>query len=88
MVLAFPNQTCNIDEDTGTIRFSGYDGVLEIRFTMSSDTIDQLMGGKDGQDISYGQAFERLRSRIQDAAVRNYKRTKKSYYTLGPNSGI
>jgi len=88
MALVFPNQTCDIDEDTGIIRFSGYDGVFEVHFTMASQTIDELMGGKGGKDISYRQAFEKLRFRIQSAAVRSYNLSRKSYYTLGLNSGI
>ncbi len=86
MGLVFPNQTCNIDEDAAIIRFSGYDGLMEIRFSMTFETLDHLMKTYDEERQPYRQAFENLRSRIQNAAMRAYSRTRKSFYRLDPDS--
>ncbi|WP_394699052.1 DUF1488 family protein [uncultured Cohaesibacter sp.] len=88
MGLVFPNQTCNVDEDTGIIRFSGYDGLMEIRFSMTFETLDHLMKAHDEERQPHRQAFENLRSRIQNTAMRAYSRTRKSFYRLGLDSNF
>ncbi|WP_114011157.1 DUF1488 family protein [Cohaesibacter intestini] len=88
MGLVFPNQTCNVDEEAGIVRFSGYDGIMEIRFSMTLETLDLLMKANNQQSQPYRQAFANLRSGIQDVAMRAYGRTRKSFYRLGPDSGF
>ena len=82
MTLEFPNHMCSIDENSGTIRFSGHDGMKEIRFTMQLITLKELIGGADIVNNAYLPAFEKLRSRIQEVAIRIYNRDKKSFYIM------
>ena len=82
MALEFPNHMCSIDDTSGTIRFSGHDGMMEVRFTMQLTTLKILLGDTDVDDHSYLSAFDSLRSRIQDVAIRVYNRSKKSFYIL------
>ncbi|MCY0153495.1 DUF1488 domain-containing protein [Hoeflea alexandrii] len=35
-MIGFPNSMRSFDEDAGTIRFSGYDGVMEVRFLLEA----------------------------------------------------
>ncbi|WP_407652404.1 DUF1488 family protein [Cohaesibacter marisflavi] len=88
MGLVFPNQTCNVDEDAGIVRFSGYDGLMEIRFSMTLETLDHLMKTYGEERQPHRQAFENLRSRIQNAAISTYNRTRKSFYRLGAGSNF
>ena len=82
MALEFPNHMCSIDDASGTIRFSGHDGMMEVRFTMQLTTLKMLLGDTVVDNNAYLLAFDSLRSRIQDVAIRIYNRSKKSFYIL------
>jgi hypothetical protein len=83
MVLEFPNRICSIDDASGIIRFSGHDGMMEIRFSMALTTLNMLMGDTADCNRAHQSAFESLRPRIQEAAVRAYVRSRKSFHILG-----
>ena len=82
MTLEFPNRMCSIDENSGTIRFSGHDGMKEVRFTMQLTTLKKLTGDTHDDKDAYLPAFDKLRSRIQDVAIGTYNHSKKSFYIL------
>ena len=73
----FPNQMRSFDEDAGTIRFSGYDGVMEVRFVLEAPALEQIAGLSRSPDTPYLEAFDRFREQIESAAVRAYKKTRK-----------
>jgi hypothetical protein len=83
MVLEFPNRMCSIDDASGIIRFSGHDGMMEIRFSMTLTTLNTLIGDTADNNRAHQSAFDSLRPRIQEAAVRAYDRSKKSHHILG-----
>jgi hypothetical protein len=82
MSLTFPNQSRSYDADNRRIRFSGYDGMFEIRFFVELDALKKVLAGRfsaEGQILS---AFDTLRSRILIVAEKVYGRHKQSTYTL------
>lgn len=81
-MIAFPNQMRNYDEDAGTFRFSGYDGVMEVRFVLETPALARLAGLSSLTDADYPAAFDRCRKSIETAAIRAYRRNRKSLIRL------
>ena len=81
-MIGFPNQMRSFDEDAGTIRFSGYDGVMEVRFVLEAPALEQIAGLARSPETAYLEAFDRYRAQIETAAVRAYKKTRKSLIWL------
>lgn len=81
-MIAFPNEMRSFDEDAGTFRFSGYDGVMEVRFVLEAPALERLAGLSRSADTKYLDAFDRNRKQIQAAALKAYQRTHKSLIRL------
>jgi len=81
-MIGFPNQSRSFDEDHGTIRFSGYDGVMEVRFVLEAPALEQIAGITRSPDTAYLDAFDQYRAQIETAAVRAYKKSRKSLIWL------
>jgi hypothetical protein len=81
-MIAFPNEMRSFDEDAGTLRFSGYDGVMEVRFVLEAPALERLAGISRSGDAAYLDAFDRYRKQIQTAAHKAYQRTHKSLIRL------
>ncbi|MEQ8481532.1 MAG: DUF1488 family protein [Hoeflea sp.] len=81
-MIAFPNQMRNYDEDAGTFRFSGYDGVMEVRFVLDTPALERLAGISPAPEADYPAAFDRCRKAIETAAIRAYRRNRKSLIRL------
>lgn len=82
MTLGFPNQTRNLDEDADIIRFSGHDGVMEIRFLMELPALERMAGIGSATINAYLDEFDQRRGQIQILAAKAYKRTRKSLVRL------
>lgn len=84
MTLAFPNKTRNIDGNSSSVRFTGYDGLLLIEFSISTSTLDKLdKGGNAAAGKNYLTVFDALRDKIETVAIKAYSRGKKPQYNLG-----
>ena len=70
MAIAFPNTMRSIDDARRAIRFSGYDGMMEIRFSVDLDALDVLAGHVHSSDKAYLSTFDEMRARIQQVAAR------------------
>ena len=81
-MIGFPNSMRSFDEDAGILRFSGYDGVKEVRFVLEAPALEQLAGLERSPETDYLGAFDRYREQIDAAAVRAYKRTGKPVIRL------
>jgi hypothetical protein len=81
-MIGFPNQMRSFDEEAGTIRFSGYDGVMEVRFVLEAPALEQIAGLSRSPDTAYLDAFDRCRDEIETAASRAYRKTRKSLVWL------
>ena len=74
MSLTFPNQSRSYDESNRRIRFSGYDGMFEIRFFLEIDALAKAYSGKISGEREYLSAFDSIRKRILAAAEKAYGR--------------
>ena len=52
-MLGFPNQMSSFDEEAGTFRFSGYDGVMEVRFVLEAPALEQIDGLTRSAETDY-----------------------------------
>lgn len=83
-MISFPNRMRSFDEDAGIVRFSGYDGVMEVRFLLEAPALERLAGLARMPATDYLAAFDSRRREIEAAAIRAYRRTRKSLIRLGP----
>ncbi|MCY0095055.1 DUF1488 domain-containing protein [Hoeflea ulvae] len=81
-MIGFPNSMRSFDEDAGTVRFSGYDGVMEVRFLLEAPALERIAKLERSPDTDYLGAFDRHREQIDAAAIRAYKRSKKPVIRL------
>jgi len=83
MALAFPNRSRSYDEAGRRIRFFGYDGMFEIRFSVEIDALAKAFAGKLSGERDFLSAFDDIRKKIIEAAEKAYARGKgKHTYTL------
>jgi hypothetical protein len=81
-MIGFPNQMRSFDEEAGIIRFSGYDGVMEVRFVLEAPALERIAGLSRSPDTAYLDAFDRFRGQIETAATRSYKKHRNSLIRL------
>lgn len=74
MSLTFPNQSRSYDEANRRIRFSGYDGMFEIRFFLEIDALAKAFAGAISGEREYLSAFDTIRKKILAAAEKAYGR--------------
>jgi hypothetical protein len=85
MSLAFPNPSRSFDEVRNAVRFTGHDGMFEVRFFVAADALakaDADLRGKGMTEINCLSAFDTLRASIHDAARRAYHQGRRDSYTL------
>ncbi|MBP2560049.1 hypothetical protein J2T08_000790 [Neorhizobium galegae] len=81
MTLIFPNRSRSFDEARKVVRFLGYDGMFEVRFFVEAKALaDSTATGMSEAD--YLRAFDAARSSIQDAAMKAYRPSRGTTYTL------
>ncbi|MCD1635220.1 DUF1488 domain-containing protein [Martelella mediterranea] len=78
MALDFPNQSRSYDENGRRVRFTGHDGMFEVRFFVRADALRDPAEG----EASYLAAFDAAREKIYDAARRIYLKGRRAVYTL------
>ena len=64
------------------IAFSGYDGVMEVRFVLEAQALERIAGLSRSPETAYLDAFDQYRGQIETAAGRAYKKTRKSLIWL------
>jgi hypothetical protein len=74
LTLSFPNHSRSYDETGRRIRFSGYDGMFEIRFFIEIDALNRVFSGKAANENEYLSTFDTGRNAILDAAKKAYGR--------------
>ncbi|MBP2549311.1 hypothetical protein J2858_002234 [Neorhizobium galegae] len=82
MPLEFPNRSRSFDEARQTVRFQGYDGMFEVRFLVEAAALLKSAAGRPVVEADCLHAFDTARTTIQDAALKLYKRNRRSMYTL------
>lgn len=84
MSLTFPNPMRHYDEPSQLIRFSGYDGMRQVRFSLDVVAVELLAHVTGKSEASYLAAFDSMRDRVQAVAQRVYKRSGSMDCRLSP----
>ncbi|MBB3447258.1 DUF1488 domain-containing protein [Rhizobium sp. BK379] len=81
MPLIFPNKSRSFDEGRDGVRFSGYDGMFEVRFLIETSALRSISqtSRTEAECLS---AFDAARPAILEAASGVYGRGGKDRYTL------
>ncbi|MFN3549735.1 MAG: DUF1488 domain-containing protein [Mesorhizobium sp.] len=85
MTLEFPNRSRSFDDSRRAVRFSGYDGMFEVRFFVEADVLSPRSGSPNGDSDLEDDclaAFDAQRQSIQDVAREVYSSDRRISYTL------
>lgn len=72
MTLSFPNTARSYDEGKMRVRFSGYDGMFEVKFFVTADVLAKGLVSRTAVERDYLDAFDKMRPKILDVAKRAY----------------
>jgi imidazolonepropionase-like amidohydrolase len=81
VTLTFPNKSRSFDESRNAVRFSGYDGMFEVRFLVEANALRTASQPGRSEDECL-RAFDMAREIILEAATHAYGRGGKDRYTL------
>jgi hypothetical protein len=85
MTLAFPNPSRSFDDVQNVVRFTGHDGMFEVRFFVEagalakSEAAARRTGTLEAKCLA---AFDALRTSIHEAARKAYSHGRRASYTL------
>ena len=82
-MLNFPNQSRVFDPTRRAVRFWGHDSAMEWSFFVTEEALKRLQPNMRYDEASVLRAFDDHRDAIYVAAMRVYKRERKSSYELG-----
>jgi energy-coupling factor transporter ATP-binding protein EcfA2 len=82
-MLNFPNQSRVFDPTRRAVRFWGHDSAMEWSFFVTEDALKRLQPNMGYDEVSLLRTFDDNRHSIYLAAIRVYKRERKSSYELG-----
>ena len=85
MTLQFPNRSRSFDDSRRAVRFSGYDGMFEVRFFVEADALSARSGSPSsdaGLEDDCLAAFDAQRQSIHDVAREIYSGARRTSYTL------
>jgi len=85
MTLAFPNPSRSFDEVRNAVRFTGHDGMFEVRFFVEAGALqhsDAALHGSGASEKKYLAAFDALRTSIQNVARKAYSHRRRDSYIL------
>lgn len=82
MGISFPNEARSFDERNRCVRFTGYDGMFDIKFYLATEVLACEKSHRNASEADYLTAFDSLRSRILEAATSAYSKTRSSAITL------
>ena len=85
-MLTFPNAARVYDRATDRISFWGHDGMLEVPFSLLANTLLRLYPRTGSSDAAILQAFDAGVDRVHEIAAQAYRRDRRSFYVLGPDS--
>ena len=82
MGISFPNEARSFDDKNRCIRFTGYDGMFEIKFYLATEVLACEKSHRNASEDDYLTSFDALRPRILKAATSAYLKTRSSAITL------
>lgn len=80
MTLTFPNRSRSYDEAAQSIRFIGYDGMFEVRFSVEVEALSKTASA----EADHLAAFDAARGSVHDVAREAYSHARKTVYVLTP----
>lgn len=81
MALIFPNRSRSFDDNRKAVRFSGYDGMFEVRFLIEASAL-RSASQPSRSEAECLRAFDAARDLILKAAHYAYGRGGRDRYTL------
>jgi len=85
MTLTFPNPTRTYDETRNAVRFTGHDGMFEVRFFVEAGALAAFGAGSRSVRMAEAaclSAFDASRKAICDVASKAYARSRRPSYVL------
>jgi hypothetical protein len=85
MTLAFPNPSRSFDEVRNAVRFTGHDGMFQIRFFIEASALTKSDAAKREAGVLEAKclsAFDALRTSIYHVASKAYSHGRHDSYTL------
>jgi hypothetical protein len=85
MALDFPNRSRSFDEARNAVRFTGYDGMFEVRFLIEAAALTPSgikTVGAEALEAECLAAFDAARGAIQDVARKSYAHGRKTTHIL------
>lgn len=82
MGISFPNAARGFDDKNPCVRFSGYDGMFEIKFYLATEVLACDKSHRNSSEADYLTSFDALRPRILKAATSAYSKARSSAITL------
>jgi hypothetical protein len=85
MTLSFPNASRSFDDEQNAVRFSGHDGMSQVRFLVEAGALERSgaeLRGTAPSEAKCLAAFDSMRTSIYDAARKAYSHRRRDFYTL------
>jgi hypothetical protein len=82
MGISFPNEARSFDDTNRCVRFTGYDGMFEIKFYLATEVLACEESHRNASEADYLTAFDALRRRILKAAASAYSKARSSAIML------
>lgn len=82
MTLSFPNSARSYDETKMRVRFTGYDGMFEVKFFVTADVLAKGLVVRTAAERDYLDAFDKMRPKILDVAKRAYNAKRQAMVLL------
>ena len=85
MTLSFPNPSRSFDDEQNVVRFSGHDGMFQVRFLVEAAALEKSgaeLCGTAPSEAKCLTAFDSMRTSIYDAARKAYSHRRRDFYTL------
>jgi hypothetical protein len=81
MTLSFPNPSRSFDDERNAVRFSGHDGMSQVRFLVEAGALEKP-GTQLPSEAKCLAAFDSMRTSIYEAARKAYSHHRREFYTL------
>jgi hypothetical protein len=82
MSISFPNAARSFDDKNHCVRFTGYDGMFEIKFYLATEVLAGEKSHRNASEADYLTSFDALRPRILKAATSAYAKARCRAITL------
>ena len=82
MGISFPNNARSFDDRNRCVRFTGYDGMFEIKFYLTAEVLACEKSHRNTSEADYLASFDALRPRILKAATSAYSKARSRVITL------